>query len=169
VPIAGYFLFVGGALAALLFVAGWCLPAPPAMFADQPQAVDRAIIRIRSAHKWPGKVVLDTSRPTITPPVVEEPVAVQALAVQSIRLPPDERKTQSNLEAMAQLKSDTRPATLQVKRRAATTVRSNRRVTRRLARAEVGGFCCQFGWIDNSQTISNATVRKGATSFWPME
>jgi len=169
VPIARYFLFVGGTLAALLFIAGWCLPAPLAMFADQPQAVDRAIIRIRSAHKWPGKVVLDTSQPTITPPVVEEP-----LAVQSIQLPPDEAKTQSNLEAMAQLKPNTRPAVvdhppLQVKRRVATTARSKRRITDRLARVEAGGGCCQFGWIDNSQAISNAMPRKDAPSSWPME
>jgi hypothetical protein len=27
-PIARYFIFVGGALAALLFIAGWCLPTP---------------------------------------------------------------------------------------------------------------------------------------------
>jgi hypothetical protein len=68
VPIASYLIFVGGALAALLFIPGWCLPKPPAMFADQAPAIDRAIIRIKSARKWPEKVVLDTSQPTITPP-----------------------------------------------------------------------------------------------------
>jgi len=57
VPIARYFIIVGGTLAALLFIAGWCLPTPPARFADQPQALERAIIRIKSAHKWPEKVV----------------------------------------------------------------------------------------------------------------
>jgi hypothetical protein len=35
VPIARYFIFVGGTLAALLLIAGWCLPTPPAMFANQ--------------------------------------------------------------------------------------------------------------------------------------
>jgi hypothetical protein len=34
--------------------------------------------RIRSAHKWPEKVIMDTSRPTITPPAVEEPPAAQS-------------------------------------------------------------------------------------------
>jgi hypothetical protein len=63
VPIARYFIFVGGTLAALLFVAGWCLPTSPAMFADQPLAIDRAIIRIKSARKWPKK-----SRPGHEPP-----------------------------------------------------------------------------------------------------
>jgi hypothetical protein len=53
VHIARYFVFVGGALAALLFIVGWCLPTPPAIFADQQLALDRAIIRIKSARKWP--------------------------------------------------------------------------------------------------------------------
>ena len=168
-PIARYFIIVGGTLAALLFVAGWCLPTPPAMFADQPLALDRAIIRIKSDRKWPEKVVLDTSQPTIAPPAVEEPPPAQ-----SVRLPPDEAGDQSNLEAMAQLKPDTPSAavdhpTLRIKRGLARTARSKRRITRRLARAEAGGGCCQFGWIDNRQTISNATPRRDAASPWPID
>ena len=168
-PIARYFIIVGGTLAALLFIAGWCLPTPPAMFADQPPALDRAIIRIKSERKWPEKVVLDTSQPTIAPPAVEKPPAAQ-----SVRLPPDEAGDQSNLEAMAQLKPDTPSAavdhpTLRIKRGLARTARSKRRITRRLARAEAGGGCCQFGWIDNRQTISNATPRRDAASPWPMD
>jgi hypothetical protein len=168
VPIARYFIFVGGTLAALLLIAGWCLPTPPAIFADQ-LAIDRAIIRIKSARKWPEKVVLDTSQPTITPLAVEEPPAAQ-----SVRLPPDEAGDRSNLKAMAQLKPDTQPAavdhpTLQIKRGVARTARSKRRITRRLARAEAGGGCCQFGWIDNGQTSSNAMSRRDAASPWPMD
>ena len=143
-PIGRYFIFVGGTLAALLFIAGWCLPPPPAMFADQ-LAIDRAIIRIKSARKWPDKVVLDTSQPTITPSAVEElPVA------QSVRPPPDEAGNQSNLEVLAQSKPDTPSAavdhpTLRIKRGVSRNARSKRRITRRLARAEAGGGCCQFG------------------------
>ena len=69
-PIARYFIFVGGTLAALLLMPGWLLPRPPAMFPDQSVALDRAVIRIKSAHKWPEKVVLDTSKPATTPPVI---------------------------------------------------------------------------------------------------
>jgi hypothetical protein len=172
VPIARYFIIVGGTLAALLFIAGWCLPTPPARFADQPLAVERAIIRIKSAHKWPEKVVLDTSRPTIAPPAVELPVA------QSAWLPPDEPGNESNLEAMAQLKPDSPSAaadhpTVQIKREVARTARSRRvargPVTRRLARAETGSGCCQFGWIDNRQISSNAMPRGHAASSWPMD
>jgi hypothetical protein len=122
-PIARYFIFVGGTLAALLFIADWCLPAPPARFADQ-LAIDRTIIRIRSEHKWPEKVVLDTRQPTIAPPALEEPPAGQP-----VRLSSDEARNQSNLEAMAQLKPDTQPTvvdhpTSQIKRGLVRTARS---------------------------------------------
>ena len=171
-PIARYFIIVGGTFAALLFIAGWCLPTPPAMFANQ-LAIDRSIIRIKSARKWPEKVVLDTSQPTITPPAVEEPRAAQ-----SVRPPPDGAGDQSNLEALAQLKPDTPSAavdhrTLRIKRGLARTARSTRvargLVTRRLVRAEAGGGCCQFGWIDDGQTSSNAMSRRHAASSWPMD
>jgi hypothetical protein len=71
VPIARYFIFVGATLAALLLIADWCLPTPPAMFAKQ-LVIDKSIIRIKSAHKWPEKIVLDTSQPTITPLAVAD-------------------------------------------------------------------------------------------------
>jgi hypothetical protein len=173
VPIARYFMFVGCTLVALLFIAGWCLPTPPAMFADRSAATDRAVIRIRSAHKWPEKIILDTGQPTIAPPPVEEP-----LAAQSARPTSDEARDQSNLEALAQLKPDIPSAavdrpTLRIKRGLARAARSKRvargPVTRRLARAEADGGCCQFGWIDNGQASSNAVSRRHAASSWPMD
>jgi hypothetical protein len=172
VPIARYFIFVGGSLAALLVIAGWCLPTPPAMFADQ-LAIDRTIIRIKSARKWPEKVVLDTSQPTIAPSAVKEPPAAQL-----VWLPPEKSGDQSNLEAFARLKPDTPSAavdhpTLRIKRGLARTARSKRvargPVTGRLARAEAGVGCCQFGWIDNGQTSSNAMSRRHVAPSWPMD
>jgi hypothetical protein len=173
VPIARYFMVVGSALLVLLLIAGWSSPEPPARFPDRPENIERAAIRIRSAHKWPEKVVLDTSQPTIAPPAVEEPPAAQP-----VRLSPDEAGDQSNLEALAQLKPDMPSAaldhpTLRIKRGSARTARSKRvargPATRRLARAETGGGCCQFGWIDNGQTSSNAMSRRHAASLWPMD
>jgi hypothetical protein len=173
VPIARYFMFVGCTLVALLFIAGWCLPTPPALFADQSVAIDRAVIRIKSAHKWPEKIVLDASQPIMAPLAVGEPAATH-----SVRLPPDEAEDQSYLETLAQLKPDTPSAaldhpTLRIKRGLARTARSKRvaggPVTRRLARAEEGGGCCQFGWIDNGQTSSNAMSRRHAASSSPID
>jgi hypothetical protein len=171
VPIARYFIFVGSTLAALLLIAGWCLPTPPAMFAKQ-LVIDRSIIRIKSARKWPEKVVLDTSEPTIRPPAVEG-----LAAAQSVWLPPDEAEDQSNLEALAQLPATPSAVvdhpTLRIKRGLAGTARSKRvakgPVTRRLARAEAGGGCCQFGWMDNGRTSSNAMSSRHAASSWPAD
>jgi hypothetical protein len=171
-PVARYFIFVGGTLAALLFIPGWLLPKPPAMFADQSVALDRAVIRIKSAHKWPEKVILDTSQLTVKPPVIMDPPAMQP----SIPPPSDKAPDRSNLEAMAQLEPDTQPAvinhsTLRIKRGVARTARSRRvargPVTHR--RTEMGGGCCQFGWVDSGQSSSNAMSPKRAASSWPFD
>jgi hypothetical protein len=63
-PLARYFLFVGGVLLALLFVADAYLPKlPDTVRAD----TDLPAIRIHSDRKWPERVVFDTSQPTIVP------------------------------------------------------------------------------------------------------
>ena len=126
-PIARYFIFVGGTLAALLFIPGWLLPERPAMFAVQSVAFDRAVIRIKSAHKWPEKVILDTNQLTVKPSVIMYPPAVQP----SIPPPSDKAPAQSNLEAMALFKPDTQPTTInhstrQIKRGVSRTGRSRR-------------------------------------------
>jgi len=67
-PVVRYFLFVGVALLALLFGIDVYLPKLPS--AEIPGATtDLSVIRIRSDHKWPERVVFDTSLPTITHPL----------------------------------------------------------------------------------------------------
>jgi hypothetical protein len=171
VPIARYFMSVGCMLVILLFIAKWCVPTSPAMVAGQSVAIERAVIRIKSAHKWPEKIVLDTSQPAIAAPAVEAPPVAQW-----VRRLPDHARDKSKLEALAQLKPDTPPAALdrqalRIKRSLARTPRSKRMArgpaTRRLARGEAGRNCCQFGWIDHDQTISNTTPRSDPTLSWP--
>jgi len=171
-PVARYLIFVGGTIAALLFIPGWLLPKPPAMFSDQSVALDRAVIRIKSAHKWPEKVILDTSQLTITPPVIMDPPAIQP----SIPPPPDKASDQPNLEVMALLKPDIQPAAInhsiqQIKRGVARTVRSRHAardpVTHR--RTIIGGDCCQFGWVASGRTSSNAMPPTRAASSWPLD
>ena len=67
-PLARYFVFIGSALLALLFLIGWYVP-PPAAEAARAD-VDRPVIHLRSGHKWPSAVVFDTTQPTIVPPPV---------------------------------------------------------------------------------------------------
>lgn len=66
-PLVRFFAVVGGFLLAMLFVVNWYLPdaAPMARYGTP---IDEAILRIRSDHKWPKKVVFDTSIPTIVAP-----------------------------------------------------------------------------------------------------
>src|SRR5258706_10877649 len=63
-PLARYFLFVGGVLLALLFISDAYLPK----LAVSIRAISHsAIIRIHSDQKWPERVVYDTSLPTVIP------------------------------------------------------------------------------------------------------
>jgi hypothetical protein len=65
-PLARYFLFVGGALLALLFVVDALLPKEADSLRADADA-DKPLIRIHSDRKWPERVVFDTSLPTIVP------------------------------------------------------------------------------------------------------
>ena len=65
-PVARYFLFVGGVLLALLFILDAALLESP-VAARTEAGTDRSVIRIHSDRKWPERVVFDTSLPTIIP------------------------------------------------------------------------------------------------------
>jgi hypothetical protein len=63
-PMLRYFLFVGGALLALLLGANALLPSVPASGILESNT-DLPAIRIHSDRKWPERVVFDTSQPMI--------------------------------------------------------------------------------------------------------
>src|ERR1700693_897988 len=65
-PLARYFLFVGGVLVALLLVSGWLLPKLP-MTETAEMGADKSFLRISSDRKWPERVVFDTSVAPIAP------------------------------------------------------------------------------------------------------
>ena len=73
-PFVRYIAFVGSLLVAILFFADWYLTMAPTQSVTSPGA-DKPIIRIKSDRKWPERIVLDTSAPTIVPqkpPVVAD-------------------------------------------------------------------------------------------------
>ena len=70
VPLGRYVLFVGSVLLALLLFAGSYLPQPTESSDGREARVDKSVIRISSAHRWPEKVVYDTTQPTFVPPAV---------------------------------------------------------------------------------------------------
>lgn len=69
-PIFRYFVFVGGALLALLFAANYGLPASPVTQTIAAASNDQPMIRIRSDRHLPERVVLDTNQPTIAAPAI---------------------------------------------------------------------------------------------------
>ena len=109
-PLMRYFLYVGGALLALLFIADACLPPLPVAKASR-SAADLSVIRIHSDAKWPERVVFDTTRPTITP-VPATVVAEAAAPQEKTAAAPSKSGVR---EAFAQLPAPTHP---KVKRKA---------------------------------------------------
>ena len=64
-PLARYFLLVGGALLVVLLVAGAWLPSLPV---GEQAETQRAKIRIHTEMRLPERVVFDTSMPAVTHP-----------------------------------------------------------------------------------------------------
>ena len=62
-PLARYFIYVGGTLLLLLFIANFSLPKPAA---SERANEETYLIRIHSDQKWPDRVVFDTSAPAVT-------------------------------------------------------------------------------------------------------
>jgi hypothetical protein len=71
-PLLRYFLYVGGALLALLFISNAYLPKLPV---EASADYDLPVVRIHSDRKWPERVVFDTSQPTIVPQQTASAVA----------------------------------------------------------------------------------------------
>jgi hypothetical protein len=61
-PLARYFLYVGGVLLTLVFILDACLTGLPV---SESAHVNSPIIRIHSDRKWPERIVFDTTLPTI--------------------------------------------------------------------------------------------------------
>jgi len=100
-PVARYFLLVGGVLLALLFLSNEFLPKLPV--AERAEASpDKSAIRIQSDRKWPERVVFDTNMPTIIPPTAP---ALVAKAEAAAPTPVAEVSAQARgLQAFAELK-----------------------------------------------------------------
>ena len=61
-PLFQYFAWVGSFLLAVIFAANWCVSAPISRAPGSDVPLDRKInIRIHTDHKWPERVVFDTT------------------------------------------------------------------------------------------------------------
>src|ERR1700746_1646420 len=66
-PLFQYFGWVGSFLLAALFAANWCCSVPIARVPRSDVRLDQKInIRIHTDHRWPERVVFDTTRSSLT-------------------------------------------------------------------------------------------------------
>ena len=77
-PVARYFLFVGGVLLALLLAIDALVPHEAVVASQAGPSIDKTVVRIRSDQKPPERVVYDTSLPTIVPPTTTAQAAPAA-------------------------------------------------------------------------------------------
>ncbi len=122
-PVARYFLYVGGVLLALLFVMDAIVPRETvvANTTVSSPSFDKSTVRIHSTQKLPERVVYDTSLPTVVPPqatVVAAAPAVPATPDLSARARvrdtfaqfiPAEAKSEANKSDSKKAPADAKP------------------------------------------------------------
>jgi len=137
-PLARYFLWVSGALLAVLLIANWSLPGLP----DAEKAsVNPPLIRIQSEQKLPERIVYDTSREATVPapsasarPVKAPPAAVaDVLATARDAFAEAPASDTSKAQSVDQKKPDAKP-------------HAKRKVAKRRAPVLVVQRYPQFGW-----------------------
>ena len=99
-PWVRYFFFAGAALLALLFISDAYVPKE-AVAGGPNAAADRPMLRIQSDQRWPERIVLDTSQPTISPP----PAALPQFAATTPKAVADIDTRTAPMEAFAQVQS----------------------------------------------------------------
>jgi hypothetical protein len=110
-PVARYFLFVGGVLLALLLAIDALVPQQAIVTSQVAPSVNKTVVRIRSDQKLPERVVYDTSLPTIVPPTVTAqavappvPAVASAAAQARVRetfaqfVPPEAKKPEPQVQ-----------------------------------------------------------------------
>ena len=104
-PLARYFLFVGGALVALLLALDFFSPKAVAV-ADSgirtTGPVDKSTLRIKSDQKWPERIVFDTTQPTLVPPAAQTQIAQAPAALPASAPAPEVTATARVRETFAQ-------------------------------------------------------------------
>ncbi len=96
-PWVRYFFFAGAALLALLFISDAFTPKEAVADGSAANA-ERPMVRIQSDQRWPERIVLDTSQPTIAPQA-----ALPQFAAATPKAVADIDTTTAPMEAYAQV------------------------------------------------------------------
>jgi hypothetical protein len=126
-PLARYFFYVGAVLLTLLFALDAYLPKSPAVERTTATA-DLSIIRIRSAQKWPERVVFDTAFPTTvapTRPMIEAAAPAPTNAEMSAKAGPRQAFAQLSPSSPNQLQAADPRRELKPQRKRRTIARGN--------------------------------------------
>ncbi len=136
-PLARYFLYVGGALLALLFISDPYLPKLPAADWGNSRST---IIHIHSDQKWPERIVYDTSLPTVVP--------AQIANIEANVAAPEIVASTTEREAFAQLQPSSQLS--DAKKIEPKPQRHHKIAKRRAAPpARLAARQMQFGWFGN--------------------
>jgi hypothetical protein len=142
-PLARYFLYLGGIMLALLFILDAFLPRFPVADKQKPAYV----IRIHSDRKWPERVVYDTNLPTIVPAQIAATEAVVPVPAVDANV----SATANAREAFAQM-SPSAPDRVRLpasKKREATQQRERKIAKRTMPRIVLVARQPHFGWFGN--------------------
>ena len=159
-PIRGYFIYMGGLLLALLFLADWYFPP---LDAEQSRSdVDRSTIRIHSARKWPQAVVIDTTQPTIVPP----PAAIVAAAPAPPKPAREAQAMATDPEESAKRAEHVKEAKSHIRRTRTARAPANRGSSR-VAAAQPFGFGNDMFGQARRQMFAFRNDSFGSRGFWP--
>ena len=145
-PLARYFLFVGGVLLTLVFILDAWLAELPVMersYANSP------VIRIRSERKWPERIVFDTTLPAIAPAqtaIVDDRVSSPATVI-------DVAAKEREREAFALMQpSNAKRLESSAPGRRELTPQKQRKIAKRhvMPRSLFVARQQQFGWFGNT-------------------
>jgi hypothetical protein len=138
-PLARYFLYVGGVLLTLLFILDACLTKLPVTESMEKAQTNLPVIRIHSDRKWPERIVFDTSLPTIVP----APTAIAEDRVPGPGKVADVSAKEREREAFALMQTDPGKRELKGQRQ--------RKIAKRhvMPRSVVVARQPRFGWFGN--------------------
>jgi hypothetical protein len=144
-PLARYFVIVGGVLLALLFIADAFLPK---FEVAERVTVNLPVIRIHSDRKWPERIVYDTSLPTIVPAQFQ----IREANVLAPTMPTHVSDTSKQREAFAQMRTS-EPSRLQLsgpRKREQKSLGSKVAKRRVVSPMVLVSRQTQFGWFGSS-------------------
>jgi hypothetical protein len=148
-PVARYFLFVGGALLALLFALDAFAPQQAAVATNSAPSIDKTVVRIRSDQKLPERVVYDMTLPTVVPPAAMTQVAAAPVpSAAGINAPAGVRDTFAQFVPAEAKKPEKQIEPQAARKRKVAKVRSARPV-QFAQQQQHFGFFGNNGWNNN--------------------